>query len=241
MYFWGELIIHHKVHTRKVYDFTNRHLPQELLQDPDPNRTQSQYYSWYVLRRIASIGMVWNKSGDAWLGITGIKSRERNAAFNRLLKEKKIAEVMVEGLEQPLYIKGEDQTLMEEVRQGKEVTRRAVILAPLDNLLWDRRLIKELFGFDYRWEVYKPEVERQYGYYVLPVLYGDRFIARFEPVRDRKQNILIIKNWWWEPDVLQTSQLHRELDHCFREFARFLGVESIQWSDKALSNSWITG
>ena len=103
----------------------------------------------------------------------------------------------------------------------------ARILAPLDNLLWDRRLVKELFDFDYRWEVYKPQSERKYGYYVLPVLYGDRFIARFEPGYDKKSKTLVIKNWWWEKGLKPTKVMQRELANCFRRFAAYLGAKHI--------------
>ncbi len=65
MYFQGELVIHHKTHTRKIYDLADRHISAELLQAPDPNQTEEQYYDWYVRRRIGGIGLLWNKSGDA--------------------------------------------------------------------------------------------------------------------------------------------------------------------------------
>jgi uncharacterized protein YcaQ len=57
---------------------------------------------------------------------------------------------------------------------------RMIIVAPLDSILWDRRLVMQLFDFEYVWEVYKPESQRRWGYYVLPVIYGDRFAARLD-------------------------------------------------------------
>ena len=109
---------------------------------------------------------------------------------------------------------------------------RAAILAPLDNLLWERELVKQLFGFDYTWEVYKPIPERRFGYYVLPVLYGDRFIARFEPGR-QKQGATEIKNWWWESGVNPSPEMHTALRDCFERFLGYLGTETIQ-VDKTL-------
>jgi len=97
------------------------------------------------------------------------------------LKQEKILEAQVEGIKLPFYLRASDKAYLEEALTDLEALPRASILAPLDNLLWDRRLIIEIFEFEYRWEVYKPQAERQYGYYVLPVLYGDRFVARFEP------------------------------------------------------------
>ena len=102
----------------------------------------------------------------------------------------------------------------------------AAILAPLDNLLWDRRFIKELFDFYYVWEVYKPVKERLYGYYVLPVLYGDHFIARFEPGRDKESGALVIKNWWWEESVEATEQVLDAVNGSLVRLAKSIGVES---------------
>jgi uncharacterized protein YcaQ len=240
MYFWGELVIHHKIRTRKVYDLASRHIAKELLEAAEPNPTEAQYHDWYVLRRIGSIGLLWNKSGDAWLGIAGMKSRDRSEALDRLIKRKKVAEVSVEGIKIPLYMKSEAQPFLDGILKGEPTGIQGAILAPLDNLLWDRRLIFELFGFDYRWEVYKPAAERQYGYYVLPVLYGDRFIARFEPGRDKKNNALIIKNWWWEPEVECTPEMIDDLRLCFQRFKSYLKVKNIQVEDIALSRvDWL--
>ncbi|HYE83903.1 MAG TPA: crosslink repair DNA glycosylase YcaQ family protein [Clostridia bacterium] len=228
MYFWGELIIHHKAYTRRIYDFAYRNLPEELLSAPDPNPTDGQYFAWYVQRRISGIGMLWNKAGDAWLGIEGLKSKERNEAFELLLKEGRIVEIFVQDIKYPMYINSEYKQLLYSVLDGRQPEKHASIMAPLDNLLWDRKLILELFGFDYRWEVYKPVSERSYGYYVLPVLYGDRFIARFEPGWDKKTNTLLVKNWWWEPEVKLNKRLKEVLRKCFVQFSCFLEAEGMR-------------
>lgn len=233
MYFWGELIIHHKEYTRRIYDFASRHIPEKILSAPDPNPEEELYFEWYVNRRIGSIGMLWNKAGDGWLGIDGLKSKERNIAFTKLLENKSILEIHVEGVSLPLYIKSMDKHLLDSIMINRKPAKHAYILAPLDNLLWDRKLIKELFDFDYIWEVYKPASERSYGYYVLPVLFGDAFIARFEPGWDKKANTLIIKNWWWEAGVKPGKQMKEELSRCFRQFAEFLDAEGIKVEERA--------
>jgi uncharacterized protein YcaQ len=227
MYDWGELVIHHKVHTRRVYDFANRHISTSLLSSPDPNETDEQYHDWYLLRRIGSVGLIWNKGSDAWLGMYGMKSAERRGAFERLLERGLLLEVGVEGMDSPLYMRSEDKKTLDETLRSGSTSLRAVILAPLDNLLWDRRLVKAMFDFYYIWEVYKPAVERQYGYYVLPIMYGDRFIARFEPGRDKESRALIIKNWWWEEGIAPSKQMKSELFRCFKRFLGFLEVDRL--------------
>jgi uncharacterized protein YcaQ len=79
-------------------------------------------------------------------------------------------------------------------------------------------------------------LERQYGYYVLPILYGDKFIARFDPVRDKKNNSLIIKNWLWEPGIEISENIKLELIQCFKAFLLYLGVEKLDIDKKILKN-----
>ncbi|MCL6602930.1 MAG: winged helix DNA-binding domain-containing protein [Paenibacillus sp.] len=244
MYFWGELVIHHRVHTRRYYDFTTRLLPESILERQDPNETEDQYYDWYVLRRIGSIGLQWNRSGDGWLGINGLKSKERTGAVQRLLHTDKIREVNVEGIKLPFYIRSIDapvlEGILEETNEHGEdysITSTATALAPLDNLLWDRELIKQLFDFEYRWEVYKPAAERQYGYYVLPLLYGDRFVARIEPVMDKKSGILTIINWWWELGESLSPELTLAIRDAMISLARCVRANSVQFLPEVVTKS----
>ena len=141
----------------------------------------------------------------------------------------------------PFYISSEYLRLMKEVKTKINNRNTASIIAPLDNLLWDRRMIKKIFDFDYKWEVYTPKNERKYGYYVLPVLYNDRFIARFEPLRDRKNNALIIKNWWLEPRVRVTEGMKTALVDSIKDFASYLEVSDVIFDDeKPIRNlNWI--
>ena len=237
-YFCGELIVHHKVHTRKVYDFAARHLPAEILSAPDPNATEEQFHDWYVLRRLGSVGMLWPKAGDAWIGMLNIKSKARQAALTRLHQQGQVIEIRVAGLDAPLYMRSADRPHLDTLAaDAANRPPRAAIIAPLDNLLWDRRLALALFDFEYRWEVYKPVAERQYGYYVLPVLYGDRFVARFEPGRDKKNGTVTIKQWWWEPDVTPSDAMRASLRECFQRLLHFLGAATLKIERHAIKHA----
>jgi uncharacterized protein YcaQ len=239
MQFCGEVVIHHRVHTRKVYDLAHRHIPRKLLSASDPNKTDEQYHDWHILRRIGGIGLVWNRAGEAWLGIQDAKSKERDAALRRLTERGQIITARVEGIEPPLYMRSEDEASLDKALQSNAPSPRAVILAPLDNLLWDRRLVKEMFDFSYVWEVYKPVEQRKYGYYVLPILYSDRFIARFEPGHDKKSGTLVIKNWWWEPDIALTKRMQSDLRDCFKRFLGYLGAGELKIESKAARRAGI--
>jgi len=242
MYFWGELIIHHRIGTRKIYDFTEKHLSPELLSMPDPNVTLEQYFEWKVKRRIGAVGLLWGRYSEAWLGIHWMKSKERTEALLRLEKKGEILPIKVKDITYPFYIRKEEVSLLHEVLNGIDVKPQASFIAPLDNLLWDRKLIKEIFGFEYIWEVYKPVSERRYGYYVLPVLYGESFVARFEPKFNKKTGKLEIINWWWEPDVIISEEMKQGLIRCFEQFLNYLGATGIKFtkeSDVIKNMKWL--
>ena len=225
LYFCGELVIHHKEGARKYYDLTSRHIPPEILAASDPNIDLPAYRQWHVLRRVGAIGMLWNRGSDAWLGVRGLKGAEREGAFAALLREGSLLPVEVEGLKEPLYLRSSDRALldMEPVDSRPEMA----FIAPLDNMMWDRRLIEALFGFRYRWEVYVPEPQRQYGYYVLPVLYSGRFVARMEPKFDKKAKTLRLLHWWWEDGVRPNGAIKAAFRRCLKEFMAYLGAKEV--------------
>ncbi len=238
MFHSGELIIHHKKGTRKYYSFPKNHIPEKIFKGEDPNKKHSDYFKWYVLRRISSIGLLWNRAGDAWLGIRDLKSDIRNKAILELLEEEKLLEVTINDTQHNFYIPAEYNDLMDDLKHGNE----ASVIAPLDNLIWDRKLIRELFNFDYKWEVYTPASKRKYGYYVLPVLYGDSFIARFEPVLDKNKKTLVIKNWWWEPEIKYDSYMSKALSSCLNAFLKYTGMDNIKLENKGCGNmEWVKG
>ena len=223
LYTDGVLLIHHKSGTRKFYDLADKYLPADLLAAPDPCPDESARLDWRVLRRIGAVGLLWNRRSDAWLGIS-MATEERDAAFARLEKAGRITPVRVEGLRFPLYVLNTDLPLLESVRSGQaDCKARLEFLAPLDPMLWDRKLIEALFGFQYSWEIYTPASKRKYGYYVLPVLYGDRLVGRIEPKADRKVGSLTVQNIWFEPGVRQTKTLSGMIDKAVCRLARFNG------------------
>ncbi len=236
---WGELVIHHKVNTRKVYDFAQRHIPQAILSAPDPNETLEHYHEWYVLRRLGSVGLVRAGGGSAgaWLGLPGIMAPQRALIVERLLARGDLLQLDVEGLPYPCHIRSEDRPILEHVLSDDSVPCHAAIIAPLDNLIWDRQFIETLFGFAYTWEVYKPAAQREYGYYVLPVLYGDCFVARFEPGREKKNGALTIANWWWEEGVTPDDDMKRALHECFTRFLAYLGRDKLVVDDVAVARA----
>ena len=155
-----------------------------------------------------------------------MKSVHRNEAFRKLTESGELREVAVEGLKHPLYLPGPALPVLENVlRSAPAEAAECRMIAPLDNLLWDRKLIAELFGFSYKWEVYTPAAERKYGYYVLPVLLGNRFIGRIE-LRSA-DGVLQVEHFWPEPDAGRVSGWKPALRRGLKRFAAYLRCRAV--------------
>ena len=229
LYHSGELGISTKLKTHKVYDLSKNLYPKEILKAKDPFKSEHDFIKWYLKRRIGAVGMVWNKNGGTWLGFYVSDSKVRTKVMQELVEEKELLEYQVEGSKEIFYIRKEDESLV-----GKPAKNNvAQFIAPLDNLIWDRGMIKELFDFEYTWEVYTPASKRKFGYYVLPVLYKNQFVARFEPEPNKGKTPLKIKNWWWEPDVNVTDEMRDAIKNAFTRFCKYLDAQMPSEKDLA--------
>lgn len=218
LYCRGDLAIKEKRGTQKYYDFTDNVLAKELL-EADDFIDDTEFLQWYIKRRIQCVGLLWNKRGGSWQGHYLSDKKTRENVINHLVDTKKLQVVYIEGIDTPFYLPYEAQCHFNYPNKG-----HVKFLAPLDNMLWDREMINRIFHFDYRWEVYTPVDKRKYGYYVLPVLYGTKLIARFEPYKSKKDEPFMIKNWWWEPGITITDVMLDEIHRTIKDFARYLSV-----------------
>jgi uncharacterized protein YcaQ len=107
---------------------------------------------------------------------------------------------------------------------------RTTLLSPFDNLICDRKRTEDLFNFHFRLEVYVPKAKRQYGYYVLPILHGDRFIGRLDPKLDRKTGRLTINAVYAEPDTPMTKETAQAINQAVEELGNFVGAEEIVYT-----------
>ena len=226
LYTDGTLIIHHKKSSRKYYDLAKRHLPKNILKAENPCEDEERFTDWRVLRRIGAVGLLWDKNSTALLGID-INAEKRKSVLDRLTKSDKIRPIIVEGINPLFYYRSEDDELMQQIIEGSaDLKPRMSFIAPLDPLFWDKSLIKALWDFQYSWEIYTPAVKRKYGYYTLPILFGDKFVGRIEAVPDRKEGVLHVKGLWWEPGIKQTKKLDAALMSTLKRFAGFNGCQS---------------
>ena len=225
----GEVVVDHRVGSRRAFDLAERLLPAELMAAPDPIETDPDYQAWRVTRRIGGLGLASPVASEYWLAMHQMKSVERRGILSRLVEAGALVAVGIEGLpDQRFFARRADLSTLEKVGAKRSPQPRASFIAPLDNLMWQRDLLRWTFDFDYVWEVYKPIRQRKYGYYVLPVLYGDRFVARFDPKFDRTSGELTIANWWWEDGVRVDEQMSAGLIECMRDFMRYLGASRVR-------------
>ena len=213
----GKLGVSKKLNVNKVFDLIENIIPPHILEQAPLFATEHEFFKWYVYRRIASVGLLWNRNGGGWYGtlIPDIKTRQQ--IFSELIDEGLVTAVDVEGVTEKFYARSSDISFETNKQSENQVVK---FIAPLDNLIWDRDLVSKIFDFDYTWEVYVPAAKRKYGYYVLPVLLGNRFIARFEP--EKSATHLCIKNWYWEEGITVTDDLIELVMQAMERFAIFL-------------------
>jgi uncharacterized protein len=194
---------------RRYYDLIERLFPAELLAEHVSERDQLRHK---LLSRHRAHGLLGGSgSAEIWIG-TG-KAPLRTELRNELVDRGELVRLTVEGVkgerfvlatELPILARAEAESDSEAARAGAAeagyAERPAVsFIAPLDPLMWDRALLIPLYDFDYIWEVYTPAAKRQWGYYVLPVLFGDRLVGRIEPRLNRREKSARIASLGFEP------------------------------------------
>ena len=217
---------------RRVYDLAERLFPSELLAQRPPEIDQRRHK---LLSRYRAHGLLGaGGQSEIWFG-TGRTAADRHALRTDLVDAGALVPVEVEGVRGTRFILGEEIAVLEEaarsVAAGEPAGPGVTFLAPLDPFVWDRDLLRSLFDFDYVWEVYVPAAKRRWGYYVLPMLAGDRLIGRIEPRIERKTGTLRIIDLWWEAgiDPPASPGLVEGLVDALLAHARFAGVQSIAW------------
>ena len=198
----GILGISRRERNLRVYDLVERLFPAELLAQRVPEWEQRRHR---LLSRYRAGGLLGaGGQSELWYG-TGGNAAERASLRAELVERGEIVPVVVEGVKGERFVVGSELPILEqagrEVAAGEPpggVARGVAFLAPLDPLCWDRDLLRKLFDFDYVWEVYVPAAKRRWGYYVLPILFGDRLVGRIEPRIERRAGALRIAGLWWE-------------------------------------------
>ena len=237
-YLWltGEVMTHHRENFERVYALTETVAPAHLIYESD----EATADRFLITKEISFSGLARLKRvQDSFF--RGVPFGSMNQVREAMLADSDIIEVKIEGWKDVHCALASDASLLHDLSAGRvpqawtplatTTTEEVVFLAPLDQVS-ARGRAKVLFGFDYVWEVYKPAHLRKYGYYTLPVLWGDRLVGRFDSKLDRAQkapaNTFVILGLWLEDEALGKDEAFAEaLARGFARFATFLGASKL--------------
>ena len=227
LYMEGSLMTTRKRDFSKIYD-----LPLNLLPDDvDITMPTPEEFARHVIRRcLKSMGIAYVKE-ISWRARRA-KENLVKQEINKMVAEGEVCLVSIEGLKTaPLY--------MLPVYKNKkiELNGDVFILSPFDPLNVFRHRLKDFFDFDYQVECFVPEPKRKYGYFSLPVLAGDTFIARMDSKADRKNRILLIHNLHFEPVKLSKEEIVKIAD-AIKAFATFNQCQEIVISKSNNKQYW---
>jgi len=165
---------------------------------------------------------------DPRLGWGQVPAAARRKALERRVRAGEIVPLRIDGVARPYFARAQDLEALRRhdaaARDGGGPEGVVRFLAPLDNLLWRRERLGDLFGFQYRWEGYTPASQRRYGHYAMPILWGSRLIGRLDPWLDRERGRLVVRLLHLERGVVATRRLRARLAEALEGFAAFHGV-----------------
>lgn len=214
----GKLMIVRRNNFHKVYDLPERVLPANL---DTTLPTRGEYCRFLINRAIKAHGLV--TEGEIGYLRKGIK-KDVKTALQQMLENGNIQTVNIDGISNQIYYTTEENlSELGEIRASKNIR----LLSPFDNCVIQRKRVQQIFDFNYQLECYVPAQKRVYGYFCLPILWGDRFIGRLDPKADRKSKTFYIRNLCFEPTFKDFEQVLQPLAGKIRDLAYFNNCHSI--------------
>jgi uncharacterized protein len=219
---------------RRYYDVVERLLPADVLAREIPLREQLRHklLSRYRAHGLLGVG----GGGDIFGGIGPAKPDPRlpgypgrTALREELVATGELVPVEVEDVRGKRFVLRADVDLLE---RPPEPPPSVAFLPPFDALVWDRGLLGSLFEFEYVWELFLPPAKRRWGWYVLPILFGDRLVGRIEPRIDRAGGLVQVVGLWWEDGFApgRTEGFVDAMRDALRAYLRFASATRIEWA-----------
>lgn len=219
---------------RRYYDLIERLLPPEILGRSVPPAEQLRYklLSRYRAHGLLGIG----GGGDIFGGLGPAKPHPerpghpgRTALREELVEDGELVPVTVEGVRGKRFVLREEVELL---RAPPQPPPSVAFLPPFDPLVWDRGLLGSLFDFEYVWELFLPPAKRRWGWYVLPILFGDRLVGRVEPRIDRTESHVRVLGLWWEAsfDPGRVDGFVEAMRAALRAYLGFAGAGAVEWA-----------
>lgn len=237
-YLWlkGEVMTYGRRKFERLFAFREEIVPSALL---DQQASVDEAEHFFARKALAWYGIA---RARGWMNAFGglverlIDRAEAEQRVRSMLDAGEVIAVRAEGWKEPLYVLSDALPLLETLADGDvpsawqplntTTTDEAAFLAPLD-IVSARGRAAKLFDYEYIWEVYKPAHVRRWGYYTLPILYGDQLVARLDPALDRKTMTLNILGFWLEDSCQADDQFAVALARGLAHFARFVGAQRV--------------
>jgi uncharacterized protein YcaQ len=211
----GRLVVSGRDGFQRRYDLPERVLPARILGAPVP--TAAATLEAFALRAIRARGILTERGVIEHFRLEGEREGVRKA----------LARLVKHGDIEPVEIDGSEAFVAKGTHLDPPAPAVAILISPFDNLLWDRPFAKRVLGFDHIIEVYKKEAQRRYGYYVLPLVVGDRIVGRADLKSDREAGVLRVRRFHGEPDVRWTSAHEDALQKAVARLARDVGLAEV--------------
>ncbi len=230
----GELAIRERRNFQRIYDLTERVIPERWRQNGVPEPQAIEQLLVQALR-----GHGWASTGT--LSQTWRLANQKNniaAALDRLVEKGEIIPCTLAGDDKkksPGWIRPNDLELAARLKRVRPRTDKGVLLSPFDPILWDRRRVKQLFAFDQVLEIFKPASQRKYGYYCLPVLAGERLVARVDLKADRKAKTLHVLSCLFEQANATDKGNSVDREAVRTALERYAGALALKLSGRRLS------
>jgi uncharacterized protein YcaQ len=209
----------------RYYDLLERLLPAKVLTREVPEREQIRHK---LLSRYRAHGLL--GAGGAGGTFARIANPpERRELHKELVEHGALVPVEVEGMRGKRFVLSEELALLE---TPPEPTPSVAFIPPFDSLLWDTALLASLFEFEYVWEGFFPEAKRRWGYYVLPISFGDRLVGRIEPRIDRDRARVEVLGVWWEDGFAprRADGFVDAMRDALRAYLLFAGADGLDWA-----------
>ena len=225
----GRIGIARREGNRRYYDLMERLVPRALLRR---EASEEEGMTHRLLSRFRATGLTTPVGTQAEVMYSAGSTAERVRRTAGLVDAGLLLPVALEGARHVHYVMAGEEPILEATADPSSLPPPEVsFLAPLDPLMWDRKQLRSLWGFDYLWEVYVPQAKRRWGYYVLPILFGDRMVGRIEPRMDRKAGALRILGIWFEPgfEPLEADGFLAALQRALAAYGEFVGAAKVVW------------
>ena len=215
--FWiGDVTTARRRNFERLYDLPERVIPESVKALPVPSREQAQRELMMIGARAMGVATA-RDLRDYYR----LPAKDAALRLTELVADGKLLPVAVEGWKQQGYLHHEAR-----VPRQSQVAEVAALLSPFDSLIWERQRTERLFDFHFRLEIYTPVHKRLHGYYVLPLLLGDRIVARVDLKADRQAGCLQVKGGSVEAGV-KVNSVVASLDESLKQLARWLSLERV--------------